>query len=79
MIETLTQILPEVMPYALGILSPQGLAYTAVTGLAGLVTHFTASAFVATTKTPEPTTKWGKVYKLIEVLALAIGKAKENK
>lgn len=37
-----------------------------------------ASAFVAATPTPPPGTFWAKVYKVIEVLALVIGKAKDK-
>lgn len=36
-----------------------------------------ASAFCAATPTPEPTSFLGKIYKLIEFLALNIGKAKQ--
>lgn len=36
-----------------------------------------ASSICALTKTPDPNTTYGKVYKIIEFLALNIGKAKE--
>ena len=36
-----------------------------------------ASAFCASTPTPDKTTLWGKVYTIIEWLALNIGKAKQ--
>ena len=36
-----------------------------------------ASSICALTKTPDPNTTYGKVYKVIEFLALNIGKAKE--
>lgn len=78
MIDTLVSILPQVIPQALGFLSPTGLAYTVVTSLGALVAHFTASAFVATTTTPAADTTWGKVYKIIEIIALAISKAKDK-
>ena len=36
-----------------------------------------ASLITAGTKTPDPATKLGKVYKVIEVLALVVGRAKD--
>lgn len=36
-----------------------------------------ASAICALTPTPPPNTVWGKVYKVIEFLAINIGKAKQ--
>jgi len=36
-----------------------------------------ASSICALTKTPDPTTPYGKFYKVIEFLALNIGKAKQ--
>lgn len=78
MFDSLTEILTIALPTALGFLNPVGLPITIVTGLAGLVAHFTASAVVATTRTPDPKTTWGKIYRLIEVLALAIAKAKDK-
>lgn len=36
-----------------------------------------ASLFVSLTKTPMPGTFWGRVYRVIEVLALVFGRAKE--
>lgn len=77
-IDTLIAVLPEVMPMAVGLLSPTGLAYTLTTVAAGAATHFFSSAFVAATPTPKPESKWAKIYKIIEVLALAIGKAKNK-
>ena len=38
-----------------------------------------ASLITAGTKTPDPATKLGKVYKVIEVLALVVGRAKEGR
>ena len=37
-----------------------------------------ASLITAGTKTPDPATKLGKVYKVIEVLALVVGRAKDR-
>lgn len=37
-----------------------------------------ASLITAGTKTPDPATKLGKVYKVIEVLALIVGRAKDH-
>lgn len=37
-----------------------------------------ASLFIAKTDTPDPTTKWGKVYAVIEKLAGVFGKAKQT-
>lgn len=37
-----------------------------------------ASAFCAATLTPPPNTTWGRVYRLIELLGMLIGKAKEQ-
>ena len=37
-----------------------------------------ASAICAVTPTPPPDTFWGKVYKVIEVLAINVGKAKDK-
>jgi hypothetical protein len=37
-----------------------------------------ASVITAGTRTPAPTTFWGKVYKVIEFLALVWSKAKEE-
>lgn len=37
-----------------------------------------ASAIAAVTKTPDPNTTWGKVYKVIEVIALNVLHAKET-
>ena len=45
-----------------------GAAFTAVITVAG--------AFCAATPTPDYNTKWGKLYRLIEILALNFGKAK---
>ena len=36
-----------------------------------------AKAFCAATSTPDPKTTWGKLYNLIEILALTVGKAKQ--
>jgi hypothetical protein len=36
-----------------------------------------ASLVTASTNTPDPNTKLGKVYKFIEALALVVGKAKK--
>jgi len=36
------------------------------------------SAFVAATPTPRDDELWGKVYKYIEVMALTVGRAKEQ-
>mgnify|MGYP001484370336 CR=1 FL=1 len=36
-----------------------------------------ASLFVSLTKTPAPGTLWGRVYRVIEILALVFGRAKE--
>lgn len=37
-----------------------------------------ASLFIAGTKTPDPDTTFGKVYRVIEALALNVGRAKET-
>jgi len=37
-----------------------------------------ASAFCSLTGTPDPATKLGKLYRLLEMLALNIGKAKDK-
>ena len=37
-----------------------------------------ASLIVAGTKTPDPDSKLGKIYKLIEFLAIVVGKAKDE-
>jgi hypothetical protein len=37
-----------------------------------------ASAICAITPTPNPTTKWGKIYMILEFLAINIGKAKDK-
>ena len=37
-----------------------------------------ASLITAGTKTPDPDTKLGKAYKVVEWLSLTIGRAKEN-
>ena len=36
-----------------------------------------ASAFCASTPTPAANTRWGKLYKIIELAAMNIGRAKE--
>ena len=36
-----------------------------------------AKAFCAATETPAANTTWGKIYRLIEVVALTIGKTKQ--
>ena len=38
----------------------------------------TSSAIVAVTGTPPANSPWAKVYKVIEVLALVVGKAKDG-
>lgn len=64
------QVVDQVVP-------PQyvGIAEQFVT-IAGAVV-IVASLITAGTKTPDPNTKWGKAYKVIEVLALVFGKAKK--
>lgn len=64
------QVVDQVIP-------PQyaGIAEQLVT-IAGAVV-IVASLITAGTKTPDPNTKWGKAYKVIEVLALVFGKAKK--
>lgn len=64
------QVVDQVVP-------PQyvGIAEQLVT-IAGAVV-IVASLITAGTKTPDPNTKWGKAYKVIEVLALVFGKAKK--
>jgi len=47
---------------------------TVATIVTALLAHLGASAYVATTAT-----KVGKAYKIIEAIALAVGKAKESK
>ena len=42
-----------------------------------LALHATASIIVATTNTPKDDEILGKIYKIIEFFALAIGKAKQ--
>jgi hypothetical protein len=37
-----------------------------------------AKAFCAATETPAANTTWGKIYRLIEVVALTIGKSKQT-
>lgn len=37
-----------------------------------------ASAIVAATPTPKDDILWGKIYKIIEVFALTVGKAKDK-
>jgi hypothetical protein len=48
---------------------------TNVVAAAGAVC-IAASAITALTPTPDPSTKLGKLYKIIELLALVVGKAK---
>ena len=43
-----------------------------------LLVHFFSSLFVAFTNTPNRFSKFNKIYRVIEMLALAIGKAKEK-
>ena len=64
------QVVDQVVP-------PQyiGIAEQLIT-IAGAVV-IVASLITAGTKTPDPNTKWGKAYKVIEVLALVFGKAKK--
>ena len=44
--------------------------------ITGIITI--ASIFIAGTKTPDPDTVLGKIYKAVEFLSLTIGKAKET-
>ena len=59
------------------VILPQyaGIAEQLIT-IAGAVV-IVASLITASTKTPDPNTKLGKAYKVIEVLALVFGKAKK--
>ncbi|WP_097279968.1 hypothetical protein [Caenispirillum bisanense] len=52
-------------------------AETIVATLGGIVT--VASLVTASTKTPDPTTWVGKAYKVVEVLGLVIGRAKDGR
>lgn len=47
-----------------------------ITVATGVVTA--ASIITAGTKTPDPSTFWGKCYKVIELFALVFGKAKQS-
>tara|TARA_R100000935_G_C2832217_1_gene165805 strand:+ start:173 stop:382 length:210 start_codon:yes stop_codon:yes gene_type:complete len=47
-----------------------------ITTITGIITI--ASIFIAGTRTPDPDTFLGKVYKILEFLSLTIGKAKET-
>lgn len=60
---------------ALGPYLDYGVHGIAILGSVVLI----ASLITAGTKTPDPATKLGKVYKVIEVLALVIGRAKETR
>lgn len=64
------QVIDQVVP-------PQyvGIGQQVVT-IAGAVVII-ASLITAGTKTPDPATKWGKAYKVIEALALVFGKTKK--
>ena len=42
-----------------------------------LILSYLASLFVSRTETPAPDTSWGRVYRLIEILAGLFGKAKQ--
>lgn len=42
----------------------------------GIVT--TASIITAGTRTPNPNTFWGKCYRVLELFALVVGKAKQS-
>tara|TARA_R100001369_G_scaffold88110_1_gene124205 strand:- start:36 stop:224 length:189 start_codon:yes stop_codon:yes gene_type:complete len=55
------------------IMSNGDLILTTVTGIVTVT-----SLIVAGTKTPEPDSILGKIYKVLEFLSLTIGKAKES-
>jgi|TARA_R110000803_G_scaffold125047_6_gene192781 hypothetical protein len=55
------------------IMSNGDLILTTVTGIVTVT-----SLIVAGTKTPEPDSVMGKIYKVLEFLSLTIGKAKES-
>jgi|TARA_R110000751_G_scaffold72878_1_gene147553 hypothetical protein len=55
------------------IMSNGDLILTTVTGIVTVT-----SLIVAGTKTPEPDSVLGKIYKVLEFLSLTIGKAKES-
>jgi hypothetical protein len=58
----------------LDLLSPQ--AKSLLGGLLAL--SFVLSQIISNTKTPDPTTVWGKVYKVLEILAGIYGQAKQT-
>lgn len=64
--QVINQVVP---PQYIGI----GEQFITIAGAVVIV----ASLITAGTKTPDPDTKWGKAYKVIEVLALVFGKAKK--
>jgi hypothetical protein len=55
------------------IMSNGDIILTTVTGIVTVT-----SLIVAGTKTPEPDSVMGKIYKVLEFLSLTIGKAKES-
>ena len=55
------------------IMSNGDLILTTVTGIVTVT-----SLIVAGTKTPEPDSVLGKIYKVLEFMSLTIGKAKES-
>jgi len=55
------------------IMSNGDLILTTVTGIVTVT-----SLIVAGTKTPEPDSVMGKIYKVLEFLSLTIGKAKDS-
>lgn len=78
--ETLTLIDSVVNTTAAGVAEVVPTAYVDVTAqvisIAGAIC-VVASIITASTKTPDPSTLLGKVYKVIELCALVVGRAKK--
>ena len=54
------------------------LLYWLAAAVIALLVHFGCSIATATTKTPDPSTRAGKAYKLLEAIALITQRAKDT-